>query len=129
LICVLCVLIMSLCSICSSVKQLNIFGSGWDRVKIMSLKCVLRQSFLIVMSAVFIGLCGNIEMLVFNNTGNTYVRNLICLIISLVHYWSGRFHEAVKHKVPIWMPASLDLILLQMVAPNPMLTHGAVELP
>ena len=44
-------------------------------------------------------------------------RNLVLLIISLVHYWLGHVKDKIKDAVARWMPYNLDFIPLQVWNP------------
>ena len=37
-------------------------------------------------------------------------RQLILLIISLVHYWSGQVKQEIKDNTSLWLPADLDVL-------------------
>jgi zinc-binding in reverse transcriptase len=77
-----------------------------------SLSLHLRNSFLIVLSAVCWFLCKCHNEIIFRNSNAPTIRSLKCLISSLVNYWPGGFGVALLHKIKTWLPESLDLIPL-----------------
>jgi hypothetical protein len=46
------------------------------------------------------------------------IKQIILLIISLVHYWAGAIKEKVKESTTFWLPADLDVIPLDSWHPN-----------
>jgi zinc-binding in reverse transcriptase len=83
----------------------------------LALPLLRRKSFLIVLCAVCGALWKHRNNMIFRDSTHTSIRNLICLIISLVNYWAGGFPITLVHKVKQWLPENLDMISLQMVAP------------
>jgi hypothetical protein len=63
--------------------------------------------------------------MVFVKVDVSSVRNMILLIISMVHYWIGKCKVAIKRGVQIWLSGDLDLIPLQVVGPALALTEGS----
>jgi hypothetical protein len=94
---------------------------------VMSLSSSMRQSFLVVVSVVCWSVWKHRNGLVFQSVGHTSVRNLICLIISVVNYWSGGFSIALVHKMHMWLPENMEMIPLQVRRPVPQLVGENVE--
>jgi hypothetical protein len=93
-------------------------------VFVMSLSSSMRQSFLIVLSVMCWSIWKHRNDIVFQSVGHTSVRNLICLIISIVNYWSRGFSIALVH---IWLPENMELIPLQVRRPVPQLAWERME--
>lgn len=50
--------------------------------------------------------------LCFNNGKKKSPRQLIMLIISLVHYWTDMVKQNIKTSTALWLPTDLDVIPL-----------------
>jgi hypothetical protein len=71
------------------------------------------------------GLFGSTEMMLFLElTVLKNVRNIIRLILPLVHYWAGSYVTDIATITHIWLPDNLKPIPLQVVGPAPMLTYA-----
>jgi hypothetical protein len=132
------VLIMSLYLICSlPVLMLDMFGFGWVNVKFtLSNGIILRRcshlaslngnlrSFFIVLCAVCWALWQNKNNIVVRECHAQSMRSIICLIISLVNYWSGQFGAAVVPYIQHWLPGNMELIPIQVLSPLSRITSG-----
>jgi hypothetical protein len=101
----------------------------WQSIKdvlefALSLSPLMRKSFLIALSAVCWALWKHRNQIIFKSANHTSIRNLICLILSLVNYWAGGFNLALVCAMKQWLPENLDMIPLQMVPPALPLTMG-----
>jgi Fe-S cluster biosynthesis and repair protein YggX len=76
----------------------------------------MQKSFLVVISSVCWSIWKHRNTMVFDKMDASSVKNLILLIISMVHYWIGNCKA--------WMSGDLDLILLQVVGPALALLDG-----
>jgi hypothetical protein len=90
----------------------------WDDIFfVFNLSCVEREAFLTVLCAVYWSVWKLRNSIIFQNSSGISVNNIIILICSLMHYWSGVMKDDVVGKMKMWLLAFLDFIPLQVLLP------------
>jgi hypothetical protein len=105
------------------------YFSHWHSIKdvvdfALSLPFLRRQSFMIALCAMCWTLWKHRNIIVFKSSSHTSIRNILCLIMTLVNYWAGRFSIALVRRMKQWMPENFDMIPLQEVPPALALPMG-----
>jgi hypothetical protein len=83
----------------------------------LSLSGKMRRSFLVISSATCWCLWKSKNEIIFRHATVPTIRNMICLVLSMVHYWSGCKGKKVEAGLRTWLPEDLDMIPLQALAP------------
>jgi hypothetical protein len=90
------------------------FNERCDWLCLVSL-IFIEQSFLFAFYAMCWSIWKHRNNIVFNSSTITYIRNLICLIISLMNYSVGGFSIALVRKMKMWLLENLEVIRLQVM--------------
>ena len=99
----------------------NKFGDAIKFANQLSTK--QRTSFLLVLSAICWTIWKYRNDLCFANGTKKSIRQIILLIISLVHYWTGRVHPTVAETIALWLPVELDVLPIASWHPNDVATE------
>ena len=76
-----------------------------------------RSAFLLMFSALCWTIWKHRNEVCFKSGTLKTPRNIILLIISLIHYWTGRVKHQVKEATSEWMPETLEIIPLRIWDP------------
>ena len=77
-----------------------------------------RAAMLLVFSAVCWTIWKHRNELCFESGKQKTIRQIILLIISLVHYWTGQVKPQVQESMSLWMPVDIDAIPLASWHPD-----------
>lgn len=87
-----------------------------------------KNALLIVYSALCWTLWKHRNELCFNHGKKKSPRQIIMLIISLVHYWTGLVKQDIKISIALWLPSDLDVIPLASWSPDGVIDEGNVNM-
>jgi hypothetical protein len=93
-----------------------------------SLSGKIKKSFLVALNAVCLCIRKIRNRLIFKDGSVPTVRNMICLILSLLQYWSRCKGRSVELSLRNWLSDDLNMISIQVLAPIPLLTWCSIWL-
>jgi hypothetical protein len=92
-------------------------------VFVTTLQEPLKISFLIVLRALCWAFWKNQNSIIFNQSGISLMRSIICLILSSLNHWSRSMRISETRIMHLRLPHNLDLIPLQMLDSVPQVTN------